>query len=152
MKCSFAFFIFFMSLTGCHEHEKKTFIDALPSIKNDSGKLHQTARNDSLKNYLSLNSDTLLFHLTMDTAHQHIPVRITVTSGQKLFAILSSNDKNANIRISQIEYPDSTFDGPFGRDIHCAIKDTGSYKIIIAEDMMAGARWNGDFTLKTWVK
>ena len=88
----------------------------------------------------------------MDSANQHVVVAINISSGKELFASLSSKDKNANIRISQIGFPDRAFDGPFGRTLDYKIKDTGIYKIIMGEDMMAGDRWSGKFILKTWVK
>lgn len=120
-------------------------------------------QNDSLKNVVNKDNglgfsiptpanDTLAINLKMDSANQHITVPINITAGDTLFAFLSSKDKKANIRISQIGFPDSTFDGPFGNSLHYKIKDTGNYKIFIGEDMMAGDRWNGEFTLKTWVK
>jgi hypothetical protein len=77
---------------------------------------------------------------------------VKVSNGNEIFASLSSNDKNANIRINQIGLPDSTFDGPFGKDFHYKIKMPGIYQLIIAEDMMAGDRWKGNFLLKVWVE
>ena len=88
----------------------------------------------------------------MDTINQHLKIPLQISSGKELNASLFSEDKKANIRISQIEFPDSTFDGPFGRDLDYKIKTPGKYKIIIGEDMMAGDRRTGDFVLKVSVK
>ena len=88
----------------------------------------------------------------MDSADRHLIIPVKISSGKELFARLSSKDKKANICISQIEFPDSTFDGPFGRNLNYIIKLPGNYKIIIGQNMMAGDLWNGDFVLKIWVE
>jgi hypothetical protein len=90
--------------------------------------------------------------LTIDSANQHITVPLKIASGKELFASLSSEDKNANIRISQVGLPDSTFDGPFGRVLRYKMKTPGNYQLIIGENMMAGDRWKGDFVLRVWVR
>lgn len=142
----------FSLFVGCNQGKKnKTMRHALVPLKKDAAIVNPTNTETGV-NFLSPQKDTLLFNLKMDSANQHVTVTINITSGNKIFASLSSKDKNANIRISQIGFPDSTFDGPFGRTLDYKIKDTGNYKIIVGEDMMAGDRWNGDFTLKTWVK
>ena len=94
----------------------------------------------------------MVFHLRMDTINQHLKIPVQISSGKQLNASLFSDDKRANIRISQVEFPDSTFDGPFGRELYYKIKTPGNYKIIIGEDMMAGDRWPGDFVMKISVK
>lgn len=152
MKNKFSLLIIFTALLSCNQGEKnKTIEDHLPPIKNDSVKLPGTD-NDSVKKSLSPGEDTLAFSLKMDSANQHVTVPLNISGGDTLFAILSPDDKKANIRISQIEFPDSTFDGPFGRNLDYKINVFGNYKIIIGENMMAGDRWNGDFSLKVWVK
>lgn len=152
MKNKFVFLLIITSFFSCNQGEKnKTIADQLPAIKNDSPTISQEAR-DSLSNTLSPEKGSLTFNLKMDSNHQHIDVPISILKGGTLLATLSSNDKNANIRISQIGFPDSTFDGPFGRNLNYKIKTPGNYKLIIGEDMMAGDRWNGDFSLKVSVK
>ena len=113
-------------------------------------------RSSNLRNILSekssfAGSDTLIFDLKMDSLHQSILVPVHIYAGEKIGAAVSSSDTNANIRIAQIGYPDSTFDGPFGRGIIFNVKDTGEYQIRVAENMMAGDKWFGDFNLKVWI-
>lgn len=153
MKTKLLLLSIFSVFLSCNQNgNQKTLDQPLASIKNDSLKIERHSTIDSDKNILSPAKDTLVFKLKMDSANQHVTVPISITAGDSLFAILHSQDKKANIRISQIGFPDSTFDGPFGRELNYKIKNTGNYKIIIGEDMMAGDRWNGEFTLSTWVK
>lgn len=153
MKNKIIFYTIFICLISCQQNEqKKTLDDPLIAIENDSVKTENNEPNDSLPKDLSPLSDTLILKLKMDSATSHLTIPVLITSGKDLFAALSSDDKNANIRISQVGLPDSTFDGPFGKDIHYKIKEHGNYKIIIGENMMAGDRWIGDFVLKVWIK
>lgn len=142
-----------LAFLSCHQNEnQKTTDQPLPSIKNDTSKMEKQITTDSAKSILSQGKDTLVFDLKMDSANQHVTVPVNIMAGDSLFASLHSKDKKANIRISQIGFPDSTFDGPFGRELVYKIKDTGNYKIIVGQNMMAGDRWKGNFTLKAWVK
>ena len=151
MKNKFIYFFMLLALFSCNQNEKQNNSDQLlPAINSDT--LPKQGDVDSVKNFLSPGKDTLVFNLKMDSANQHLTVPITILAGDTLYANLASKDNKANIRISQLGFPDSTFDGPFGRKINYKIKDTGEYKIIIGENMMAGDRWDGDFQLKAWVK
>jgi len=153
MKNKIIFFVIFICLISCHQREqKKALEDPLAAIENDSVKTQLKTLNDTLPRGLSDLSDTLILKLKMDSANDHPTISLAISSGEELFASLSSEDKNANIRISQVMLPDSTFDGPFGRDLHYKMKMPGNYKIIIGENMMAGDRWKGDFVLRVWVK
>jgi hypothetical protein len=150
MKNKVFLLLIFSAFFSCDQNKNQASDHPLPSTKNDSLKIEKQA--DSTARILLAGKDTLVFKLKIDSANQHITVPLKINSGDTLFATLYSKDKKANIRISQIGFPDSTFDGPFGRELNYKIKDTGNYKIIIGENMMAGDRWNGDFTLEAWVK
>jgi hypothetical protein len=153
MKNKIFFFAIFICLISCHQKEQtKTSKDSFVAIENDSVKPPMKTLNDTLPRGLSDLSDTLILKLKMDSANDHLTIPLMISSGKELFAALSSDDKNANIRISQVGLPDSTFDGPFGKDLHYKMKSPGNYKIIIGENMMAGDRWKGDFVLRVWVK
>jgi hypothetical protein len=52
-----------------------------------------------------------------------------------------------NVRINQIQLPDKSLDGPFGQTLTYPLKKTGTYKLIIGEDMMAEGNWKGDYVL-----
>ncbi len=153
VKIRIFFIIILFSGMSCHQADQKIIsTDSLVNNKPGSIKNETHKALDTLYKSLSPGSDTLVFHLRMDTINQHLKIPVKISSGKQLNASLFSDDKKANIRISQIEFPDSTFDGPFGRDLHYKIKTPGNYKIIIGEDMMAGDRWTGDFVLKVSLK
>lgn len=136
------------SLFACNQQDHPSAKTAF--TQTDSVKTGNPHAADTLPKSLAP-GDTLFFKLAMDTGN-HVTVPIKISAGKELFASLSSEDKKANIRVSQVEFPDSTFDGPFGRELQRVINGHGNYKLIIREDMMAGDRWKGNFVLKVWVK
>lgn len=153
MKDFLQIILLYSLLCGCSEQNKSGTRDASDSIRTevvniDTSKSEKTLTRKSLFGA----SDTLLFNLKMDSAGQKITVPVNISSGDKIYANLFSADSTANIRISQVGFPDHTFDGPFGKNIVFKIKDTGTYQIIIAENMMAGDKWVGSFNLKVWVE
>lgn len=76
-----------------------------------------------------------------------VTVLIPVEQGKRLTAKLQTEDTGANIRINQIFTPDGKADGPFGKELSYTIKQQGTYKLIIAENMMQGDEWKGTFVL-----
>ena len=68
--------------------------------------------NDTLPRGLSDLSDTLILKLKMDSANDHLTIPLAISSGKELFAALSSDDKNANIRISQVAFLTVLSTGP----------------------------------------
>lgn len=150
MKNKSVFLLVFVALCACHQNAQKKNIDEKKSheLKKDSSETQLKKQ----RHLLFPKSDTLVLNLKIDSADQHLTIPLTISNGNEIFASLSSSDKNANIRINQIGLPDSTFDGPFGKDIHYKIKMPGIYKLIIAEEMMAGDRWKGNFSLKVWLQ
>jgi hypothetical protein len=141
-------FLIFICLISCNQQNNKTANKEIMPV--DSLVSENQKPKDNLPKTL-FPKDTLFFNLKMDTDNP-VVVPLKISSGKELFAALSSDDKKANIRVSQVQFPDSTFDGPFGREMHYQIKSPGNYKLIIGEDMMAGNRWQGDFVLKVWMK
>jgi hypothetical protein len=152
MKKQIIFLTFFTFLIGCKQQSNTKTVENFSHTKSDPVKSEKENAKNASQDILFPGSDTMNFNLKIETSEEHIKVLVNITSGDSLFASLSSADKKANIRINQIELPDSTFDGPFGRKLHYKILQKGIYNIIIAEDMMAGDRWKGKFILKVWVK
>ena len=153
MKNTILFIVIFLGFTGCNQQEEKAESNSLlDTIASDSmNNKIENSRNILSEKSLFAGSDTLTFDLKMDSLNQNITVPVYVSSEGKIGAAVYSSDTDANIRIAQIGYPDSTFDGPFGRGIIFKVRDTGEYKIRVAENMMAGDKWFGDFNLKVWL-
>jgi len=143
---------FLLFLLSCNQQNDTKAIHQLSDSTEDTSKTEIIKQDTLPRGSLYPGSDTLVVDLKMDSLNNHLSVSVYISSGRELFASLSSEDRKANIRISQIGFPDSTFDGPFGRNLKYQIKTTGNYKIIIGENMMAGDPWKGDFSLKIWVK
>lgn len=96
--------------------------------------------------------DTFTVRLQMDGLKDRKVIPLNIVSAKKLFTVIHKENKKANIRINQIEIPDSTFDGPFGDSLHYKIKMNGVYKIIVGPDLMATGKLDGVFELKKWTK
>ena len=84
--------------------------------------------------------------------NEPVTVNIPVTTGKQLIAVIQPEDSTANIRINQIFTPDEKADGPFGKELHYAIKQPGNYKLIIGENLMQGEEWKGKFWLTVEVR
>lgn len=72
--------------------------------------------------------------------------------GQSVTAIVHPVTKGGNVRISQMQQPGGTFDGPFGDSLTYVLKRNGNLRFIIGENIMNGERYNGDFILHITVK
>ena len=96
-------------------------------------------------------SDTVVAQMHINGFKEQPVLTLSIASGKMLHAIISTK-QGANLRINQIEMPDSTFDGPFGKSLDYKIKTPGTYKLIIGESMMAEGQYSGDFEIKAWVK
>ena len=87
----------------------------------------------------------------MNGINKPVAVNIPITKGKKLNIVLTPEDSIANVRINQIFMPNGKADGPFGRKLEQQIKQYGNYKIIIAENLMQGEEWKGNFRLTVTV-
>lgn len=95
---------------------------------------------------------TVKFMLTLDDRSDRVELAFDIPKGDSLFGELTSEDKKANIRFTQLQMPDESFDGPFDKELKYAIKQHGRYHIIIGQNMMAGDPWTGDFYLRMWTR
>jgi len=153
MRNRFIFITIFSFCVGCNQLNKKAVNNlSQHTISVDSDKNESPEKENNLSKKSLFAKDTLIFNLSFDSLHENISTSIHVCSVATLGAVVYSKDKKANIRISQVGFPDSTFDGPLGRSIKFKIKDTGEYKIIAGENMMAGDKWFGKFNLKVWLE
>ncbi|MCD7970937.1 MAG: hypothetical protein LUF87_11365 [Alistipes sp.] len=83
---------------------------------------------------------------------QTVYVTFESEKGKTLHGRLMSKDTASNIRIFQITLPDGTMDGPFSMDITYRLPETGTYRLAIHENMMAGEPWEGDFKIELALK
>lgn len=77
---------------------------------------------------------------------------LNVTTGQTITATVKPLEKNGNVRITQLQLPDKSFEGPFGDSLTYVTKSKGALSIIVGQNMMAGDPWTGSFILHVTVK
>ena len=138
---------------SCNESVRKN--KQVENIQTDS--VSSPAKKDTLTNFqenkmLQPGSDTFTIQLHLNGIKDKQTILVAIKSGNELFAVINKDNRKANIRINQIEMPDSTFDGPFGDSLHYRLKITGTYKIIVGHNLMAEGKPSGNFILKAWVK
>ncbi len=112
--------VIFISSCGNDAKKKTTKANEIPNNNSDSSvdSISQNKNRDSTKmTILKPGSDTLTEVSYVDAREQKI-IPITIASGNQLFATVHKKSKRFNLRINQIEMPDSTFDGPFGDSLH----------------------------------
>lgn len=92
--------------------------------------------------------------LKIDILKQSAPItcNLLVSKKGKLVALITTPSGKGNIRFNQLIMPDGSADGPFGKKIEYTATQTGTYKLIIAANLMAEDPYNGEFTLKVWLK
>ena len=157
MKCKIwlsivsTFLVIGCSQTGSNQPAKENKSDTTYDIVSTKPVNADTAIA-SMKNIVRPGIDTFTTQLHLGGINDKKIVPISIVAGKELIAVIVRRDKKENIRINQLEMPDSTFDGPFGDSLHHVMRDTGTYKIIVAHDLMAEGKPSGDFTLKVWVK
>jgi hypothetical protein len=166
MKSLFLLLLFVAS--GCNSAgDNKINADSLSTKKEslDNGK--DTANKGisaerSLENTMT-NDSTMLISFPKDSTwvtvngkmkgiNSPVTVYIPVKQGKRLSVTILPEDSVANIRINQIFTPDGKADGPFGRELKRALHQQGTYKLIIAENMMQGDEWKGNFKLTVRVE
>lgn len=145
----FAAITIFIVICGCNNTPKVTNRQELAvTQENDSVKLHRIVLpNDSGVVFIDFTNGKVKEKIRKDS-NQTIILEFNPGDSTKLSAFLSSKDSLANVRFSQIIMPDSTADGPFGREIEYDLTQKGTYKLLIHENMMAGDPWAGVFMVK----
>lgn len=120
--------------------------------KEESGEMPAKQQGQISDSILHAGTDTFSIQLQMMGSKDRKIIPLCIVSGKELFAVIDKEDKKANIRINQIQMPDSTFDGPFGDSFHYKIKMRGVYKIFIGPDLMAKGKLSGAFIFKAWAQ
>ena len=78
-------------------------------------------------------------------------IEFMVTTGKIIHGEIITKKGDANLRFNQFDNPEGTGDGPYGNTIDIDIKKTGTFKLILAESLMADA-WRGKFVVKISVR
>lgn len=136
--------------------------------KNDTVGYKNDAKNDkapleSVRKESETKDSTILISFPKDSTwvavagkmrgiNHPVTVYIPVKRGKLLTATLTSPDASANIRINQIFTPSGKADGPFGKELKQTLREQGTYKLILAENMMQGEEWKGKFNLTVRVE
>ena len=81
-----------------------------------------------------------------------ISYEFEASKGQTLNASVKPKNGEGNVRINQIRFPDGKADGPFGDKMTYKLTESGNWKLIIGEDMMAGEPWKGAYLLTVEIK
>ncbi len=159
MKTSFSYLIVLgLMLCCCNQpvsnNEQPVAADADSSSIHTIPKKDFAIKKDSITGQQTLfpGGDTLFANMHIDGIKDRKILLVQISSGQHLYAKLIPEDAQANLRINQVQMPDSSLDGPFGRDLDYKIKTPGTYKLITGESLMAEGNWKGDFVIKVWVK
>lgn len=125
-------------------------MDSVSNISYDTSS--KSKPGDTLSTHeLSPGSDTLVAEKYIAGIKEHSEIAFSVSSGKMIHAILEGKSDSSNIRIGQIQMPDGSLDGPFGKQLNYKVAAPGKYKFIVSENMMAEGEWAGDFTIKIWV-
>lgn len=133
------------------------------SINNKKDTTSKNTSEEGVSNNIATNDSTIHISFSKDSTwvtidgkmkgiNHPVSVYIPVKQGKQLTVTILPEDSLANIRINQIFTPDGKADGPFGRELKHTIKQPGTYKLIIAENMMQGEEWKGKFKLTVKVE
>ena len=122
----------------------------------DSGISSMPTPNEQIGNHIKLSfakdSNSLTTTAHLDSALGTVICFLEVKQGRHLTASLEPATKTANIRFNQINLPNGTSDGPFGKTLDYTLKGPGLYKLQIGSSMMAESPYTGKFILKVKVE
>ncbi|WP_018615548.1 hypothetical protein [Segetibacter koreensis] len=155
--------IAFVVLVGCNNANNSSEINGSITTKNDSvsnenGTIKNSTSNEEAAGNDEKNDSTILISFPKDSTwvtvngkmkgmNHPVTVYIPVKQGKQLTATIIPDDSTANIRINQVFTPDGKADGPFGRELKRTLRQQGTYKLILAENLMQGDEWKGNFKL-----
>jgi len=99
--------------------------------------------------YISLDKKNSTKTITGKLKGNNTPMKvyIDINSGDTLRVLIQPSEKDANIRINQIIYPNGTADGPFDRDKKFRLEQAGLYQLILGNNLMAEGKTKTGFIL-----
>ncbi len=108
--------------------------------------------NDTIKMLVEDGTGIYRAYGTIDSIHRRIYVIFTNKASGDLYAIVTPEKEQANLRFNQILFPDKTADGPFGKDIAVKINQIGEHTLIIGHSQMAENPYQGKFKIDLQVE
>ncbi|MES2410634.1 MAG: hypothetical protein V4535_04230 [Bacteroidota bacterium] len=88
----------------------------------------------------------------IDSRHSRIYVIFTNKAPGDLYAVVTPEKDDVNLRFNQILFPDKTADGPFGKDLAIKLNQIGEHTLIIGHSQMAENPYQGKFTIDLQVE
>lgn len=76
-----------------------------------------------------------------------VSLYIEVKEADSLLATITTPGTKENLRFNQIVMPDGKADGPFGQSMKIKTGKSGSYHLIIGENLMQGVEYRGPFSI-----
>lgn len=117
-----------------------------PTVQSVTEKPDTTVITDSISSVV-LHNGAAVVKGHLNGINSRTVIEFETTARATLQAQVKPVTGTGNVRINQIQLPDKSLDGPFGQTLTYPLKKTGTYKLIIGEDMMAEGNWKGDFFL-----
>jgi hypothetical protein len=118
----------------------------------ESKKRERTNTSDGIRVNFPTGATQVTLNGTIDGFGDKKTYVFEVSKGQMLTASVKPKTSDGNIRISQIINPAGVADGPFDNQITYTLNESGDWKLILSENMMAGDPWKGEYFLTLEIK
>lgn len=128
------------------EEAKDTAANASPVIIPDNDKVVQQA-DSTIRFVQQAGMDSLVGKGRLEKNGDPVICYVDLEKGKKIIGTIIPDKAGANIRFSHIYMPDGSSDGPFSQTIEYPINQTGTYRLFISPNRMAGDPINTDFTI-----
>lgn len=96
---------------------------------------------------ITFNDGQLSKNLEFTSGHTDT-IGFSVHIPDSVHILVKSPMDTANIRISQLLFPNGTSDGPFGKELLYQFSDTGQYYLMINENKMVGNAYTGPYEVE----
>lgn len=138
---------------SCQQKDNKNAtVSSIDSISVKENKMPEKEENKQIGDTIFMNfkdqKETFSAEGSLDSIHSKIYINFENKDlGELNAAIITSTDK-ANIRFSQIIFPDKTSDGPFGKDLKIQLSQKGKTVLVIGHSQMAENPYYGKFKVE----
>ncbi|MEO6546684.1 MAG: hypothetical protein ABIN94_01745 [Ferruginibacter sp.] len=141
------------SFFGCNFKEHSSEMEIPPVKSADNTLIVQDTILSGARDTLVLikHDQAIIKGFTKANGHQP-KYTLPVWQGDVVTAIVKPVQKNGNVRISQVQKPGGTFNGPYGDSLRYVVESGGNLHFIIGQNQMAGDPYTGNFILQIKVK